>query len=254
MDALARGERGVECRRQLGLDPDHASASGSRHRDSRDEPAAADRHDDRLDVGAVLEDLEPDRSLAGDRERIVEWMHERPAGLLEQHVETLERLARIGRVEVDCRAVPARRGDLRLARAAPHDDERVDPLLRRAPRGRLRVVSGRDRDDAALLLLRRERGELREHAARLERARALEELGLEEDVLAERAAREHRRPEQPAGDDPSRTLDVAPLDHRAIVGERGLAAVGLYPSGRDMPWGQVRDLTPEVADMGMSRV
>ena len=34
-----------------------------------DQAAAADRHDDRLDVGRLLEDLEPHRALAGDHVR-----------------------------------------------------------------------------------------------------------------------------------------------------------------------------------------
>ena len=98
-------------------------------RDARDQPAAPDRHDDRLDALDVLEDLEPDRPLPGDRQRVVERMDERAAGLVEQQREALERLGRAECLEVDRRAVTPRRGDLRLARPGPHDDECVEPLL-----------------------------------------------------------------------------------------------------------------------------
>ena len=53
--------------------------TGQRGRDAGDEAAAADRHHDRLDVGALVGDLEPDRALAGDDQRVVERRHERGA-------------------------------------------------------------------------------------------------------------------------------------------------------------------------------
>ena len=87
-------------------------------------------------------------------ERVVERVDERAPGLGSmQLVEAVERVARAGRLEVDRRAVAARRLDLLLGRALPHDDERVDPLGRRGVRDGLRVVAGADRDHAALLLL-----------------------------------------------------------------------------------------------------
>ena len=52
--------------RALGLDADDAAAD--RRRDARDQPAPADRHDDdRVDVRHVLDDLEPERPVAGLR-------------------------------------------------------------------------------------------------------------------------------------------------------------------------------------------
>ena len=91
--------------RALGLDRDHAPV-GRRRGDAGDEPAPACRHEDRLDLRRVLEQLERERSLAGDDERVVERMHERPAGLADVLVEPGERLDGIGRLEVDRRAVP----------------------------------------------------------------------------------------------------------------------------------------------------
>ena len=69
-NALARLERGVSAGARLGLDADDAAVDGGG--DARDEPAAADGDDDRRDVGEVLEDLEPERALAGLEHRVVE--------------------------------------------------------------------------------------------------------------------------------------------------------------------------------------
>ena len=52
-----------------------------RDRDARHEAAAPDRHDDRVDVGNRVEDLEPDGALAGDDQRVVERGNERRAGV-----------------------------------------------------------------------------------------------------------------------------------------------------------------------------
>ena len=92
---------------------------------------------------------------AGDHERVVERMDERPAGLLDQRREPVERVARTGRLEVDGCAVAARRRDLLLGRALPHDDERVDVLLGGGAGDGLRVVAGADRDHAARASRRR---------------------------------------------------------------------------------------------------
>jgi hypothetical protein len=142
---------------------------------------------------------------------------ERAARLLEEHVEARERLARVGRLEIHRGAVAARRGHFRLARSAPHHDERVDPLLGRSPGRRLRVIAGRDGDDSPRFLVRGQRCKLGEDSARLEGARALEELRLQEHVRPERAARDERRAQESAADDVRRALHVRPLDHRPIV-------------------------------------
>ncbi len=76
-----------------------------------------------------------------EHERVVERVDERPPRSFDQLVEPSERVARTGRLEVDRRAVAARRGDLLLGRALPHDDQRVDPLGRRCVGSRLRVIA-----------------------------------------------------------------------------------------------------------------
>ena len=47
-----------------------------RDADAGEQPAAADRRDDRVDVGQVLEDLEPRRAVAADEVVVVERMDE----------------------------------------------------------------------------------------------------------------------------------------------------------------------------------
>ena len=98
-------ERIVHRRRALRLDRDDAPV-GRRGGDSGDEAAAARRHEDRLDLGRVLEQLERQGALAGDHERVVERVHERPARLADVLVEPGERLDRVGGLEVDGGAVP----------------------------------------------------------------------------------------------------------------------------------------------------
>jgi hypothetical protein len=44
-----------------------------------EQPAAAERRDDRVDVGQILEDLEARRGVAGDEAVVVERVHEMPA-------------------------------------------------------------------------------------------------------------------------------------------------------------------------------
>ena len=127
-----------------------APGVAERGEDAADEPAAADRDDDRVGVGRVLFDLEADGAGAGEHDRVVEGMDERAPGLL--------RPARARRSKASAGpsasrstvgAVAARRGDLLLGGAAPHHDERVDAVLGRGVGDRLGVVSGRDRDHAA---------------------------------------------------------------------------------------------------------
>ena len=113
--------------RSLGLDGDDATAGGGGG-DPGNEPAAADRDDDRLDVRRVPEQLERERPLPRDHERVVEGMDERPARLPDVLLE-VERLDGVGGLEVDRGAVAPRRRHLRRARARIHDDEAVDLSL-----------------------------------------------------------------------------------------------------------------------------
>ena len=73
--------------------------------DAADEPAPADTHDDDIDVGHVVDDLEPDRPVAGDHGWIVEWVHERKAFDVADPFHLRERVTDMFAVEDDARAV-----------------------------------------------------------------------------------------------------------------------------------------------------
>src|SRR5918996_548298 len=195
--------RGVGARRALRLDGDDAPVRQGR-RDPGDEPASAHGHDDDLRLAEVLGDLEADRTLAGDDERVVERVHEDPPRLFLEPREPGEDLGRSRRLLVDRRAVARGGGALRLARALPHDDEAVDLLEAAAVGERGGMVAGGGGDDAALSLLPGQRGEPREDAARLEAPRLLEQLGLQERAAAEgppeRVRGQERRAVETAGD------------------------------------------------------
>src|SRR6185437_12448890 len=77
---MTGGERGSEAGSMNRLDADdlHVRLAGLDDRaDSREQAAAADGRDDRLNVRRLLEDLECDRSLARHHVRVVERMDER---------------------------------------------------------------------------------------------------------------------------------------------------------------------------------
>ena len=81
-DDLAALEQFARIGRQLRFDTDHAHPrpeGPDRGRDPAREAAAADRHEDRRQVRQVLDDLEPDRSLAGDDPVVVEGRDDREA-------------------------------------------------------------------------------------------------------------------------------------------------------------------------------
>ena len=73
--SAARVDAALHPRRAGRLDADDADLrvdALERHRDAGDQPAAANRHDDDVDVGPVLGDLEPDRALPHDQLLVVE--------------------------------------------------------------------------------------------------------------------------------------------------------------------------------------
>ena len=135
-------------------------------------------HDDRREVGDVLEQLEPERALAGDHDGVVE-------GVDEGHPGLGGALARGGDGAPRPRSrVPHRRAegraavDLRDRRAVGHEDLARHAAHARGLRERPRVVAGAPGRDAAGAAVA-EGGELVQRAADLERPRALEVLGLQ---------------------------------------------------------------------------
>src|SRR3546814_11070183 len=80
VDRLSRGQRLEQGRRTLRLDCDDTDAPGEPGGDAADEPAAAGRHQQGVDLRQIGLDLEPDAALTEQRLRLVEGMHrQRPA-------------------------------------------------------------------------------------------------------------------------------------------------------------------------------
>ena len=156
--------------------------------DAGAQPAAADRHDHRVEIRQLLGHLEADGGGAEDGVPPLERVDERPALLALDPADLGERLVDVGH-EDHLGAVglaaghPGRVGVLRhhhLGAGAQH--------ARRIAH-RHGVVAGADRADAAGQLLRRQRQHVDQRPARLEAAGVLEELQLEPDLgaLAEQA-------------------------------------------------------------------
>ena len=116
-----------------------------RGRDAAGEPAAADPDDDDVHVGQVLDDLQADRALAGDRDRVVERVDERQAARIADALHLRPGLGRVGPVEDHLRAVAAAGIHLGADRRGRHDDggSHADDPGGHGHRGR--VVARRDR-------------------------------------------------------------------------------------------------------------
>ena len=113
----------------LRLDGDHAHALADRRldpadRDRRRRPARSPRRRRARPPRSRARRCRRRRSRA---DRRTGWTSVRPVSVC-SCVEALERVGRVGRLEVDGRAVAARRLDLLRGRALPHDDECVDAL------------------------------------------------------------------------------------------------------------------------------
>ena len=181
-----------------------------------DQAAAADRNDQHVEIGDILEHLERDRALAGDHVRVVIGMHpdELPLGRdrLGAHLRIGDGLA----VEHDRRAVRLGRRDLHERRRHRHHDGRRNFQPLRVIGDRLGVVAGRHRDHAARALGGAQRRELRERAALLERVGDLQVLVFDEHLRAgqrgEFRRRQHRRAQHLGADGAPRRLDIGERD------------------------------------------
>ena len=155
-----------------------------RERDAADQTAAADGHDDRVDVGQLVEDLEPDRPLSRDDVVIVERMDERVAVLVFEFKRLVVGVVVDALDEADLGAEAFCRLDLGDGRDVGQTDQRLDAVVSRRERDALRVVARRAGDDSALFLLVGELRDLVVSASDLERTGDLEVLGLEEEINA----------------------------------------------------------------------
>ena len=135
-----------------------------RRGDARDQAAAADADDDDVEVGLVLEQLEANRTMAGDDGRVIERVDEAQALRVADPLHLGEGLADVGAMEDDPRAVAEAGIDLGAHGAGGHDDRDRDPRRATRPGVRLPGVARRQGDDAARALGVVERGDPVGHA------------------------------------------------------------------------------------------
>ena len=191
-----------------------------RGRDAGDQPAAADRNHQHVEIGLLLQHLQRDGALPRDDMRIVVGMHPDQAALARFGLGARLRLADGLAVEQHLGAIRLGRRHLHERRRHRHHDGRGDAETRRMVGDRLGVVAGRHGDDAARALGRRQRGELGAGAALLERVGDLEIFVFDEHLGAgqrrQPRRRQHRRAQHMAGDDAPGGFDVGKGDGQWI--------------------------------------
>ena len=197
LQRVAQGRRGIDrdrddraCRQRprhivpaLGLGAEDKRV-GTGQRDSRSEPAPADRNRDQwrwrcAGLGQLIEDFEADRALSRDDVPIVEARHQCRAGPGRE--PRGNRLAILGAavVEDDLRALGPRSVDFQRWRVGRHDDRRRDAQAPRGDRHALRMIARREGHHAPRPLVIVEQQQAVGRAPQLECAAGLEALALE---------------------------------------------------------------------------
>jgi hypothetical protein len=214
------GEPLVHGRIGLRLDADHADAGlerARRRRDAGDQAAAADRHDEHVELGHRLEHLEPDGALAFDDQRVLVRMHEDEVVALRELARMRAGLVKGFALQHHARAVHLGVLDLGVGRSLRHHDDRRDAEARRMVSDRLRVVARAHGDDAALSFRVGQPQQLVQRAALLEGRRELQVLELEVELAAgqarEGAGAQERRPLDGALDARGGGADGVERDH-----------------------------------------
>ena len=150
-----------------------------REGDTGDQSAATDRHDHRVHILELVEDLETDRALARDDRIVVVRMDEGHARLLLE-LDGLIMGIIVGALhEADLCTETLRALDLHDRRTIRHADDALDAHLRRREGHALCVVAGAAGHDTVTALLLAELTDLIVGAAHLEAAGHLQVLGLE---------------------------------------------------------------------------
>ena len=219
---LPGGERTDHRVGVLDLDADHLDLRADGldvGGDPRDQTAAADGDEDRLDRPlALAEQLHRDRPLPGDHVRVVERMD------VGQVCFGLQRGGMDGRVGVavavehDLRPPSSDRIDLDLRGGHRHDHRRLAPEVVGAHRHALGVVAGRRADHATTELLGIEPDHPVVRPAQLEAEHRLGVLPLEQDLVAQPGGEHRRQVERrlvrdvvdPGRQDPLQIVDQAP--------------------------------------------
>ena len=183
---LSRGERDGVRGGVGGLHADDADrapllggASLEHARDATREPASPDRDDDGLEVGHLLEQLEPERALTRNDIGVVERRDVDGARALGILGGGLKRLRHRVAPQHDLGSVVT--CGLELGQGDPdgHEDRGVDAQLARGEGHALRVIAGTRGDDTARALLLGEPRHARIGSTNLVRAGALQVLALE---------------------------------------------------------------------------
>ena len=155
---------------------------GERH--AGDQTAAADRHDDRVHIGQLVEDFETNRSLPCDDQLVIIRMNEGHAGLLLQLHGAVMRVV-VGALdqldlgtEALCALYLHNRGTVR------HTDNAFDAHTGRGQCHALRMVARRAGNDALRALLRGQLADFVVRAADLEAACNLQVFGFQVQIGA----------------------------------------------------------------------
>ena len=152
--------------------------------DAGNQSAAAHGNDHRLQLRALLEQLEADRALAGDYGDIVEGVHKREPLLGGEFQGMLTGFVVIDAVEDDISSVILCGRHLHHGRRRGHDDGAADFAKCSVIRDRLGVISRGGADHAALLFFRAEQKDFVERAAFLVCAGHLQIFELEIHLLS----------------------------------------------------------------------
>src|SRR5690606_33432571 len=196
-------------------DPDFRAERLHRDRDSGDEAAATDRHDEDLHLGTLLHQLEPDRALPGDDVIVIEGMDQGSTLLVPDPQRLLHRLVVARAVENYVRAESLCAGDLDEGGALRHDDRCGDAETTGMECDPLRVVTGARGNDPTSPVRFGNGQDPVERTPLLEGARPLEVLELEPGVPAEHLAEDlgggTGRQDHLVGDPAVRLLDLAEL-------------------------------------------
>ena len=187
-----------------------ARARGRRR--SREQSAAAARHEQEIERAGVLEQLACGRSLPGDDVGVIVRRYKRQAALPGQAAADL--LAVLSR-SIVCHhfaAIGFSRAALDRRRIGRHDDHARDVEELTRQRHGLRVIARRKGDDAASCVSGREPGQCIVGAAEFEGAAALKVLALEEQVgagaIVEETRGGDRGPMRDAGNTGGSRFDV----------------------------------------------
>ena len=168
--------------------------------DAGEEAAAADSEHDRLEIGNLVVELDPERSLADDHVSVVEGVDEHGAGPLGVLGGQAQRSLDGGPFEHDVGAIATGGEELRDRHAQRHEDGRGDAQGLRRERDPLRMVARRGGDDTAFALLLAQARQTVGGTADLERPGALQVLELEMHRHAEQVGEELRAVRRGAGD------------------------------------------------------